>query len=188
MNEYVIAMATAAWLGFLTSISPCPLATNIAAISFVSRRVSKVNVVLSAGILYTLGRTFAYTATAMLLVGGIIAAPELSHALQKQMNLLMGPLLILVAMVLLNLLSLKTVSTAAIGVTIQNKIEKMNIFGAFLLGGFFALSFCPISAVLFFGSLLPLAIKFKSTLLLPSIYGIATAIPVLFRFFASIQC
>lgn len=180
MNEYFIAIATAAWLGFLTSISPCPLATNIAAISFVSRRVSKVGSVLSAGILYTLGRTFAYTVTAMLLVGGIIAAPELSHVLQKYMNLLMGPLLILVAMVLLNLLSIKTISTAAVGKAIQNRIGKMNVLGAFLLGGFFALSFCPISAVLFFGSLLPLAIKFESPLLLPSIYGIATALPVLF--------
>ena len=39
MTEFMIAVASAFWLGILTSISPCPMATNIAAISFVGRRV-----------------------------------------------------------------------------------------------------------------------------------------------------
>ena len=105
MSEYILAAVTAAWLGFLCSISPCPLATNIAAISFVSRKVGKVGVVLSAGVLYTLGRTITYAILGILLVGGLSAAPELSHLLQKYMNLLMGPFLIIVAMVLLDMLT-----------------------------------------------------------------------------------
>ncbi|MDD3887102.1 MAG: sulfite exporter TauE/SafE family protein, partial [Victivallaceae bacterium] len=104
MSEYILAIATAAWLGFLCSISPCPLATNIAAISFVGRKVGKVGAVLGAGLLYTLGRTLTYVALGIIMVGGLTAAPELSHMLQKYMNLLMGPLLILVAMVLLYLI------------------------------------------------------------------------------------
>ena len=95
MSESILAVTTAAWLGFLCSISPCPLATNIAAISFVSRKVGKVGVVLSAGVLYTLGRTITYAILGILLVGGLSAAPELSHLLQKYMNLLMGPFLLL---------------------------------------------------------------------------------------------
>ena len=95
------------------------------------------------------------------------------------MNLLMGPLLILVAMVLLKLLTLPAISDG-IGEHLRIRVERMGIAGAGLLGIIFALSFCPTSAVLFFGSLLPLAIKFNSGLLLPAIYGMATGLPVLF--------
>ncbi|MDD2404339.1 MAG: aromatic aminobenezylarsenical efflux permease ArsG family transporter [Victivallaceae bacterium] len=180
MNDYFIAIATAAWLGFLCSISPCPLATNIAAISFVSRKVGKVSMVLSTGLLYTLGRTVTYTVLGVLLVGGLTSAPELSHALQKYMNLMMGPLLILVAMVLLNLLNLKTPSASGISQAMQKRVESMGIFGGFFLGVFFAMSFCPTSAALFFGSLLPLAVNMESGLVVPGTFGIATGMPVLF--------
>ena len=179
MSESILAVMTAAWLGFLCSISPCPLATNIAAISFVSRKVGKVGAVLGAGVLYTLGRTVAYAVIGILLIGGLSAAPEMSHLLQKYMNLLMGPLLILVAMVLLDMLKLRIPSTFGMGNAMQKMVEKAGVFGAFLLGSLFALSFCPSSAALFFGSLLPLAIKMESGFVLPGIFGIATGLPVL---------
>ena len=43
----------------------------------------------------------------------------------------------------------------------------------------FALTFCPVSAALFFGSLIPIAIQAQSSVLMPSVYGIGTALPVL---------
>lgn len=179
MYELIIASATAFWLGFLTSISPCPLATNIAAISFVSRNVGSIPKVLGSGLLYTLGRSLTYAFLGMLLVRGILSAPELSHVLQKYMNLLMGPLLILVAMVLLNLIALPGSGSGWV-TKLQEKAERMGLCGAALLGILFALTFCPTSAALFFGSLLPIAVKMESGFLLPSIYGIATGLPVLF--------
>ena len=177
--EYALAIGSAFWFGILTSISPCPLATNIAAISFVGRKIGSAPAVLAAGVLYACGRTIAYASLGILLAGGVTAAPEVSHLLQKYMNLLMGPLLILVAMVLLKLLTLPAIS-GGIGERLWIRVERMGIAGAGLLGIIFALSFCPTSAVLFFGSLLPLAIKFNSGLLLPAIYGMATGLPVLF--------
>ena len=177
--EYALAIGSAFWFGILTSISPCPLATNIAAISFVGRKVGSAPAVLAAGVLYACGRTIAYASLGILLAGGLTAAPEVSHLLQKHMNLLMGPLLILVAMVLLKLLTLPAIS-GGIGERLRIRVERMGIIGAGLLGIIFALSFCPTSAALFFGSLLPLAIKFNSGLLLPAIYGMATGLPVLF--------
>jgi len=179
MNECLSAVGMAFWLGVLTSISPCPLATNIAAISFTGRKVGSVAYVLGAGSLYTLGRAGTYALLGILLVRGLLAAPELSHSLQKYMNLLMGPLLILVAMVLLKLLTLP-VTSGGVSEKLQGQVEKMGILGAGLLGILFALSFCPTSAALFFGSLLPLAVKQESGLLLPAVYGAATGLPVLF--------
>ena len=178
MVEFTIALTTAFWLGVMTSISPCPLATNIAAISFVGRSVASPGKVFLAGLLYIVGRTLTYTVLGILLVSSLLSAPSLSHTLQKYMNMALGPLLILVGMVLLELLSYN-ISLGSVSETMQQKIKALGIWGAVPLGILFALSFCPVSAALFFGSLLPVAIKQQSGILLPAVYGIATGSPVL---------
>jgi cytochrome c biogenesis protein CcdA len=62
---------------------------------------------------------------------------------------------------------------------VGERIAKWGALGAFLLGVLFALTFCPVSAALFFGSLLPLAVEQASPVLLPALFGIGTGIPVL---------
>ena len=178
MIELLIPLASAFWLGILTAISPCPMATNIAAISFVGRRVGKPSSVLIAGLLYTGGRMLTYLVLGLLLVTSMLSAPWVSHILQKYMNMFLGPLMILVGMILLELFSLK-IGGSGVSESLQKKVEAHGVWGAGLLGIVFALSFCPISAALFFGSLLPLALKQQSGILLPAVYGIATGLPVL---------
>ena len=178
MMEFYLALATAFWLGVLTSISPCPLATNIAAISFVGRRVDQPRSVFAAGLLYTLGRMLVYTLLGVGLVSSLLSAPVVSHLLQKYMNMLLGPVLIVVGMILLQLITLN-VGSAGMNQILQKKVEKMGIWGAGLLGVVFALSFCPLSAALFFASLVPLAVQQESGVLMPAVYGVATGLPVL---------
>lgn len=178
MNEWLVGAGTALWLGILTSISPCPLATNIAAVSYIARRADKTAAVLASGLLYAAGRTVAYLALGALLAAGMLAIPQLSHLLQKYMNMLMGPLMILVGMVLLELLSLPTGNGSPWLASLQAKAERHGAWGAGLLGLLFALSFCPTSAALFFGSLLPLAVKNGAPVAYPALYGIGTALPV----------
>lgn len=126
MNELFVASLTAAWLGFLTAISPCLLTTNIAAISFVGRKVGVVKTVIFSGLLYSSGRTFTYSLLGFGVIRGILAAPELSHLLQKYMNLIMGPFLIVVAMFLLNMLSFSFHGNRMTG-KIQRIVEKLGI-------------------------------------------------------------
>lgn len=179
MTPGLAAMASAFWFGILTSISPCPLATNIAAISFVARHVGNPRKALVAGLLYTGGRMLAYAGVGALLVSSLLAAPALSNALQKHMNLALGPFLILVGMALLEMLSFGG-GGGGTRARMQPRIEALGVWGAGVLGLVFALSFCPTSAVLFFGSLLPLAVQRQSGLVLPAVYGLATGLPVLF--------
>lgn len=179
MNETILTIATALWLGILTAISPCPLATNIAAISLIGRRVGSVKSVLFSGMLYTIGRMLTYALLGIILVASVNAAPQLSHILQKYMNLIMGPLLILVAMVLLGLLKINISSEQKLGQKLKSHLDSLGFVGTFLLGIVFALSFCPTSAALFFGSLLPMAIKTNSGFSLSIIFGAATGLPVM---------
>ncbi|MGB5107434.1 MAG: aromatic aminobenezylarsenical efflux permease ArsG family transporter [Candidatus Zixiibacteriota bacterium] len=178
MDSFLLALSTALWLGILTSISPCPLATNIAAVSYIGRRLDKPSLVIASGALYTFGRTLAYVGLGALLVGGALSVPELSRFLQKYMNQILGPLLILTGMFLLNLISFST-SGSRTGERMQKRVDKMGIWGALPLGVVFALSFCPISAALFFGSLIPLSIEHNSLVMLPLGYGVGTALPVM---------
>ena len=179
MTEWWIAVGSAFWLGILTSISPCPMATNIVAVSYVGRRVDRPSSVLVAGLLYTLGRMLAYMALGVVLVAGMLKTPMLSQMLQKYMNLLLGPILIVVGMLLLELISFNA-SGAGVSESLQKRADSLGSWGAGLLGIVFALSFCPTSAALFFGSLLPIAVKQQSGIMLPLIYGLATGLPVLF--------
>ncbi len=185
MTEMIFALGTALWLGILTSISPCPLATNIAAISYISKKIDKPSFVFWAGLFYTFGRTLTYTAIGMLLVASLLSIPELSFFLQTNMNKILGPVLIVAGVFLLDLIHI-SFGGKGFGDSMKEKAQNWGIWGAGVLGILFALSFCPVSAALFFGSLIPLAIKFESGLVIPAFYGIGTAIPVVI--FALLLC
>lgn len=178
MNTLMIAIGSSLWLGILTSISPCPLATNIAAISYVGRNAGNSGLVLASSALYTLGRVVAYAVIGTLVVASLLSAPGLSVWLQKNMNLFLGPVLILVGMILLGLIELPALTGNGLNWA-RTRVEKLGLAGSGLLGILFALSFCPVSAALFFGSLVPLAIANESKMLLPAVYGVGTGIPVL---------
>ena len=177
MNEYWIGVSSAMWFAILTSISPCPLATNIAAISFISKQAGRPRAVLVTGALYTAGRAFTYVILSALLVASLLSIPGASNFLQHYMNKLLGPVLIIVGMFLLDLLHLPALGGSGIS-RFSDRWAQRGAWGAGPLGMLFALSFCPTSAALFFGSLIPLSIKWHSAITLPSVYGVGTALPV----------
>lgn len=183
-----MVLATAFWLGLLTSISPCPLATNIAAISFLARSTGNHRKVLLSGLLYTFGRTIVYVGLGVLILlvfqaaasdgDSGSAAAGISRFLQKYMGVILGPVLILVGMMLLEMLNI-TDSLNFGSQGIQDKAAKGGAIWSLPLGILFALSFCPVSASLFFGGLIGLSSQHSSPVLLPILFGIGTAVPVI---------
>jgi len=173
-----LGAVSALWLGILTSLSPCPLATNIAAVSFIGKQYRKTSVVVLSGMAYVLGRMAAYLGLGAVLIAGILSTPRLSGFLQKSMNKILGPVLVLAGMVLLDLLRFPT-SGVGIGEKMREKAGKGGLLGAVLLGVLFALSFCPVSAALFFGSLIPLSVAKDSPVIYPLLFGFGTGIPVI---------
>jgi cytochrome c biogenesis protein CcdA len=173
-----VSLTTAAWLGILTAISPCPLATNVAAISFIGRQMGNRLAIFLSGMLYTAGRVLAYVLLGYLISSGLFATGQIARFLQNYLNDILGPLLILLGMVLLNLIGSGLGGIQLAGTDIQKKAAKKGALYAFPLGVLFALSFCPVSAGLFFGALIPLTLSSSSAIVLPLVYGIGTAIPV----------
>lgn len=177
MDGYLIALGSAFWLGILTSISPCPLASNIAAIGYIGKRLDHPGTVFLSGLMYTIGRMLTYILIAALLVASVLSIPRAALFLQQNMNKALGPILIVVGILLLDIIKFRLPGISA-GSQLAGRVERWGIWGAGLLGLLFALSFCPVSAALFFGSLIPLAVDHQSSIMMPTLYGIGTALPV----------
>lgn len=171
-------LLSALWLGILTSISPCPMATNIAAISYIGKNITCPYKSVFSGFLYTFGRILSYVVLAIIILAGLLSVPAVANFLQQYMGLIMGPLLIIVGIILLELIKFNF-SVGIDSTKLQDKFKDFGLTGAFLLGILFALSFCPVSAALFFGSLLSLSIEHHSKIVLPLLYGIGTGLPVI---------
>jgi cytochrome c biogenesis protein CcdA len=177
MTEMLIGFVSALWLGILTSISPCPLASNVAAISFLSKKITHPALVFISGLAYTLGRMVSYAILGWFIISSLLSVPQVAQFLQKYMGKALGPFLIFTGLVLLEIITIR-LPGLSLSQKHHNKLAESGASGAFLLGLIFALAFCPISAALFFGSLIPLALNSKSGIILPFIYGIGTGLPV----------
>ncbi|MCK9615357.1 MAG: aromatic aminobenezylarsenical efflux permease ArsG family transporter [Candidatus Omnitrophica bacterium] len=178
MTDILITFGSALWLGVLTSISPCPLATNVAAISFLAKKITHPFFVLLSGIAYTVGRMATYAILGFILINSILSIPQVAQFLQKYMTKALGPILIVTGLILLDVIKINFTGLS-LSQKHHSKLVEAGVLGAFLLGAIFALAFCPVSAALFFGSLIPFALQSKFGAILPFIYGIGTGLPVL---------
>jgi cytochrome c-type biogenesis protein len=174
-----IPVLTALFLGFLTAISPCPMATNIAAIAYISRRIDDRKYSVIAGTSYTLGRMFSYSAIGVLIIGAGLEIPWVAAFFQDTGVQILGPILITVGILMLVASRLPITIGGGKLTALGEKIAGWRIIGGFLLGALFALAFCPYSAVLFFAMLIPLALKSSGGITFPAVYAIGTGLPVL---------
>lgn len=168
---------TAFILGLMTAISPCPLATNITAIGFISKDIVSQRKVFVNGVVYTLGRAISYTVIGLLFFFGA-SQFEFAGFFQEWGEKLLGPLLIIIGLFMLGILKLKIPGIGSLTEKMENKSNN-GFWGVLLLGIVFALAFCPYSGVLYFGMLIPITISSASGLYLPVIFAIATGIPVI---------
>lgn len=178
LDNSTLPIVTALLLGLLTAISPCPLATNITAIGFISRNIESRHRIFRNGILYTLGRIIAYAGLGFLIIP-ILREGASIYAIEKVISsysgLIISPALILIGLFML--LS-KRLNLGKFGYS-GSGIQKQGSWGALLLGILFALAFCPTSGVLYFGMLMPMAAAQTGGYLLPIIFALATGLPVI---------
>ncbi|OGS12019.1 MAG: hypothetical protein A2234_05200 [Elusimicrobia bacterium RIFOXYA2_FULL_58_8] len=171
-------MLTGLWTGVITSVSPCPLATNIAALTYISKHSGSHKLaVLGHGLLYALGRALAYIIIGFLLVKSLLSAPAFSFFMQKYGNQALSPILVLAGMYMLDMFGR---GFEGFNLFDMSKFKaKAGALSSLLMGMLFALAFCPISAALYFGVIIPLAARNSAPFSLPLLYGLGTALPVI---------
>ncbi|NHB69415.1 aromatic aminobenezylarsenical efflux permease ArsG family transporter [Perlabentimonas gracilis] len=173
---------TAFALGLMTAISPCPLATNISAIGFISKDVQNRRRVFINGVIYTLGRAITYTLLGTILIvilrqGSSIF--KIQKAISTYGEMFIGPLLIIIGVFMLDLIKINLKGSGKLSAKAEEKASGGSHWGALLLGIVFALAFCPYSGVLYFGGLIPLSVSSTTGYLLPFVFAIATGLPVI---------
>jgi cytochrome c biogenesis protein CcdA len=171
------AALTAFILGLMTAISPCPLATNISAIGFISRDLDNRRRVFIKGLVYTLGRAISYTALGVILFLGA-SKMKVTLLFQGWGEKLLGPLLIMIGLLMLDFIKIRFPGFS--GVTEKmGEHSKKSYWGTLFLGMVFAMAFCPYSGVLYFAMLIPMTITSASGLYLPVVFAVATGLPVI---------
>ena len=178
IDNYNIPILTAFLLGVLTSISPCPLTTNITAIAYISKEIKTAKHTLLNGIFYTLGRGASYTILATLIYFGL-SAFQISSIFQGWGDKVLGPVLIIIGLIMFGIIKINFSKGGEKIEKIKMWLSQKGFIGSFLLGMLFALAFCPYSGVLFFGALIPLVLKSAEGLLLPPIFALGTGLPVI---------
>lgn len=165
-------------LGLITAVSPCPLATNMTAIAYLSRKITDRGYAVTAGAFYTLGRMVSYSVLGILLIVFGLEVTKAASFLQGTGEYILGPLLIAVGIMML-IADRISFGTSGKLLDLGGRLAKRGLLGGFLLGVVFALMFCPYSAVVFFGVLIPLSINTSGGITLPVIFAIGTGLPVL---------
>jgi len=178
IDSYNIPVLTAFLIGIMASISPCPLATNITAVAFISREIKESKKVVFNGLMYTLGRGIIYSLIAILMYLGF-SAFNFQAVFQKLGDKLLGPFLIITGLFMLDVIKINLKSGSKFTEKIQNWLQNKGYLGSLLLGSLFALAFCPYSVVIFFGILIPLVISTNNPLFAPLSFSIGTGLPVI---------
>ena len=171
------SFVTALILGLMTAISPCPLATNISAIGFISRNIEDRRRVFISGLVYTLGRAISYTVLAVILYFGA-SKMHVSMLFQGWGEKLLGPLLIVIGLFMLDIIKINFPALSKLTERIGER-GKGSYWSTLLLGIVFALAFCPYSGVLYFAMLIPITVASASGLYLPVVFAVATGLPVI---------
>lgn len=167
-------------IGLLAAISPCPLTTNITALAYISRDITDRKYVAVSGALYTLGRMVSYTIIGVVIIlAGKPIIQSLADSLQSSGEIFLGPLLIVVGILMLGIIKIPALKGGGKLSRIGERVAKRRWLGPFLLGVVFALAFCPYTAILFFGILMPLSIESTAGITFPAVFAIGTGLPVL---------
>lgn len=88
-------------IGIITALSPCPLATNIAAVAFIAQQPGFRRQSAMAALCYTLGRMGAYVLIGLLVSEGLSSAPSLSFWVQEKLPVFLGPVMMVAGLVIL---------------------------------------------------------------------------------------
>jgi cytochrome c biogenesis protein CcdA len=173
-----LPLVSALVLGLMTAISPCPMATNITAIGFISKDIEDRKRVFLNGIIYTLGRAVTYTVIGLIFYFSADQLGFFETVLLKWGEKIVGPLLVLIGIFMLDIIRINFPGMGKLSERMEQK-SRSGFWGVLLLGIVFALAFCPYSGVLYFGALIPLTMSSPGGLYLPIIFAIATGIPVI---------
>ncbi len=165
-------------LGLMVAVAPCTIASNVTVIGYLTNEKKNKKKIFINGIAYTLGRTFAYGLLGMAIFY-FASGLRISELLQQYIGKIIGPLFIIIGFLMLDIIHIHGLADKCLRKLNIKEIQKHN-WSAFGIGILLAFAFCPYCAAIYFGMLVPLSFTVSYGAVLPWIFGIGAAVPVLF--------
>ena len=177
MSEFFYALSGCLAMGITTTIHPCPLAANIAAISLIAGTSRSKKRLVSIVLFFSLGYIFSLLGAALLVNFSLVSIPKLSVFIQSVMSAFLGPLLILVGMVVSEMIKLGHWFS---GLLPKKEFwENKPLIYVFLLGALLAITFCPATAFIYFGVMIPLSVDHNQIILFPLVFATGALLPII---------
>lgn len=177
-DQIQFPLVSALLFGLIGATSPCQLTANLSAIAYVSRRLGEGRPWAEA-VAYTLGKVLMYSAAGSAIIGLGLQIQGSTVPVVVVVRKLLGPLLIVIGVVFLGLLNLRMAPGQKLTAMIQRRISVRGVRGAFVMGAVFSFAFCPTLFLLFFGLTIPLGLRSNAGLLVPGLFAVGTALPLL---------
>ncbi len=185
LNSSTMPLMTAFIWGLMTIISPCPFCSNITAIGYISKDLTSSRRILMNGIMYALGKVFAYSVLSAIFIFGA-QIDGIRHFFEEYGEPILGPFLIICGLFMLigghHEEHHDHEHNHGFGHKLASHGAKVpSWIWSFVLGVVFSLAFCPYSGVIYFGMLIPLTMAqpLAWSWLMPIIFGLGTGLPVL---------
>ena len=168
-------------LGLLVALNPCQLAINLSALTYLNNRSDKQHPLMSKGLLYVLGRSITYS------ILGII----LSILIQQGLNIegvrtlmskgedILPYLLIIIGVYLIYRMLHHHDHHGEECHSCGKTIKRSGPLGALALGLMLAMAFCPETAIMYFGMLLPMSVANTLGWIAPVAFALGAALPVI---------
>jgi cytochrome c-type biogenesis protein len=177
MNDFLVALTSVFVLGVVTTIQPCPLSINISIVSLITGTPYEQKSFFRAVTGFLMGYLLAFLVLALIITHSLVAFSTLSLFLQKSFGAFLGPVLIVVGMIVSKMIDLNKFYK---GISLERNLWLVSgaFFPSLLLGSLLALSFCPSTASIFFGIMVPFSLKHEAPIVFPLVYSAGAVLPL----------
>lgn len=175
MSSQNLPGVTALLLGLLGGLAPCQVTANAGAIAYLTEESKEKKPLWSSVAAFIVGKAVVY------LTLGFLAAMlglKLPTPFMAAMRKLTGPIMVLMGLYFAGLLRFSGGTGARVTEWLRAHAPR-RVPPAFWLGFAFSLGFCPTMALIFFGALVPLVASAQGGMLLPVLFALGTAVPVI---------
>lgn len=174
-----LPIVTALVLGLLVALNPCIFTTNVVVLGLIAREAGSARKTFWRGVIYALGRLTMYSLLGIACIFAVKSGFNIlgfESIISRYGEYILVPALIGFGLLFIfgNHLHLHVSDTEA-----KKHGEKMKgSLKAFVLGLTFALVFCPVSAAMYFGILLPMSVIESNGYFYPLFFSLSAGIVV----------
>lgn len=175
-----IPVLFALMLGMVGALAPCQFTANLGAVMVYGNKSVQKQIAWTEVIFFTLGKVVVFSMFGLIvwLLGNEVRSSFTLYF--PWFRKAVGPMLIIIGLFMLRIIKFNKLFSLG---SIPDKLTEKGKIGAFFMGVSFTLGFCPTMFVLFFITLMPMAMSVSYGTVLPAVFAVGTSLPLIIAVF-----